>query len=142
MSDVHSPQQRSFNMSRIRGRDTKPELLVRSHLHRLGFRFRLNVRELPGKPDIVLPKYRTVVFVHGCFWHRHPGCRYATIPKHNAEFWEKKFKRTQERDSEAEKKLKTLGWGVQILWECSIRADLSGTIHQLAASLDLAKISR
>ena len=109
MADVHTPEQRSFNMSRIRGADTKPEILLRSLLHRAGFRFRKNVRSLPGTPDIVLPKFQTVIFVHGCFWHRHAGCRFATTPKSNEAFWEAKFAATVQRDRLNEKGSKQLG---------------------------------
>lgn len=105
-------------MSRIRGKDTRPELRVRSALHRLGYRFRLNRRDLPGKPDIVLPRYQTVIFVHGCFWHRHPGCRFAYTPKSRVEFWQAKFERNVERHREVEEELTTLGWRVLVIWEC------------------------
>ena len=98
MTDILSKERRSWNMSRIRGSDTKPELLVRSLLHRMGYRFRLHRKDLPGRPDIVLPKYRTVIFVHGCFWHRHKGCKYAYTPKSRTDFWQNKFQGTVERD--------------------------------------------
>jgi DNA mismatch endonuclease, patch repair protein len=122
MADVHTPAQRSFNMSRIRGRDTKPERVLRSLLHRAGLRFRLHRRDLPGKPDIVLPKHRAVVLVHGCYWHRHPGCRYATTPATNVPFWRQKFAGTVERDRKGEMALKALGWRVFVVWECDIRS--------------------
>ena len=121
MADRLSPEHRSWNMSRIRARDTKPEKAVRSLLHEMGYRFRLHVRDLPGSPDIVLPKYRTVIFVHGCFWHRHPRCRYAYTPKSRPEFWNTKFTRNVERDQETEAELKRLGWRVVVIWECQIR---------------------
>jgi len=105
-------------MSRIRGKDTKPEVRVRSALHRMGYRFRLHSRNLPGKPDIVLPKHATVVFVHGCFWHRHPGCRFAYTPKSRIEFWQAKFDRNVERHREVEEQLEELGWSVVVIWEC------------------------
>jgi len=105
-------------MSRIRGADTKPEVRVRSLLHRLGYRFRLHRKDLPGKPDIVLPKYGTVIFVHGCFWHRHPGCPYAYTPKSRVDFWKKKFRRNVERHQEVENELHELGWHVGVIWEC------------------------
>ena len=108
-------------MSRIRSNDTTPELVVRSFLFRNGFRFRLHVRNLPGHPDIVLPKYRTVVEVRGCFWHRHPGCRQATTPSTNAEFWQEKFKRNVERDKRNEIQLNELGWRVIVVWECFVK---------------------
>ena len=107
-------------MSRIRGRDTGPERIVRSMLHCMGYRFRLNRADLPGKPDIVLPKYGTVVFVHGCFWHRHRGCRYAYTPKSRVTFWQRKFRRNIERDREVRRKLRALGWWVLVVWECEL----------------------
>ena len=108
-------------MSRIKGKDTKPEILVRSILHRLGYRFRKNVAELPGKPDIVLPKYKTIIFVHGCFWHQHKGCRKCKIPKNKVEFWTAKLVGNVERDKIHFKKLKKIGWHVLIIWECEIK---------------------
>ncbi|WP_432799923.1 very short patch repair endonuclease [Poriferisphaera sp. WC338] len=120
MVDRLSKSQRSWNMSRIKSRDTKPEIAVRSALHRMGYRFRLNRKDLPGKPDIVLPKYKTVIFVHGCFWHRHEGCKYSYMPKSRIEFWEKKFKRNVERDAEVRKQLEDLGWKVVVVWECNL----------------------
>lgn len=109
---------RSWNMSRIRSGDTLPEKRVRSTLHRLGYRFRLRQKHLPGKPDIVLPKLRTVIFVHGCFWHRHEGCYKTTTPKTNGEFWQKKFQRNTERDKENMEELISQGWQVLVVWEC------------------------
>ena len=112
-------------MSRIRGKDTKPERIVRSLLHRMGYRFTVNGpknRKLPGRPDIVLPKYRTVVFVHGCYWHRHEGCRLAYNPKSRVEFWEKKFADNVARDERNEIRLKEAGWKVVVVWECEIRS--------------------
>lgn len=105
-------------MSRIRSRDTVPELLVRSALHRAGYRFRLHSKDLPGRPDIVLPKYHTVVFVHGCFWHRHKGCRFAYTPKSRVAFWNNKFRSNIERDRRKSKALRKLGWRVITVWEC------------------------
>ncbi len=116
--DRISKQRRSWNMSRIRGKDTKPELLVRSLLHRMGYRFRLHRRDLPGCPDIVLPKHRTVILVHGCFWHRHPRCKYAYTPKSNVRHWKKRFAENVERDRRTRRKLRRLGWQVIVLWEC------------------------
>jgi len=120
VTDTLSEEKRSWNMSRIRGKDTKPEIAVRSLLHRLGYRFRLHVRNLPGTPDIVLPKYRTVVLVHGCFWHRHPCCRFAYTPKSRVSFWTEKFRRNTERDQEIERELVSLGWNVVTVWECEV----------------------
>ena len=114
-------EQRSRNMAAIRGKDTIPELKVRSLLHHLGYRFRLHRRDLPGTPDVVMPKHKTVIFVHGCFWHRHPGCRYATTPKNRPEFWALKFKVNSERDQRQQEQLKVLGWRVEIVWECELR---------------------
>jgi DNA mismatch endonuclease, patch repair protein len=121
-------------MSRIRGKDTTPELKVRSALHRAGLRFRLHRSDLPGTPDIVLPRHRTVVFVHGCFWHRHNGCKYAYTPKSRAEFWHEKFERTVERDREAVKALRELGWQVLTVWECET-ADACGMTKRFLSVL-------
>jgi len=108
-------------MSRIRGKDTKPEIIVRSLLHRRGYRFRIHKKDLPGKPDIVLPKYKTVIFVHGCFWHRHEGCKYAYKPKSRVDFWNAKFDETVIRDKRNRKQLKATGWNVEIIWECETK---------------------
>jgi DNA mismatch endonuclease (patch repair protein) len=118
--DRLTPEQRSRLMSRIRGKNTKPEMIVRSWLHKHGYRFRLHRKDLPGKPDIVLPKYKTVIFVHGCFWHRHEGCKRATIPKSNAKYWQEKFLRNQERDNIALAELYKREWNCLVLWECQI----------------------
>jgi DNA mismatch endonuclease, patch repair protein len=133
MTDVHSPRQRSYNMSRIRGKDTVPEKIVRSMLRAEGHRCRCHVSSLPGKPDIVLSGYRTAIFVHGCFWHRHKGCRYTTSPKSNRAFWEVKFARTVERDREHTRALKRLGWKVMVIWECSLRQKPATIQNRLAA---------
>ena len=116
--DTLTKEKRSWNMSRIRSKDTKPEIAVRSMLHRSGYRFRLHVKNLPGKPDIVLPKYNTVIFVNGCFWHRHQGCKYAYNPKTHVQFWRKKFKDNVVRQKAIINKLNNLGWKVKIVWEC------------------------
>lgn len=121
MADRLTPEHRSWNMSQIRATDTKPERIVRSVLHRLGFRFRLHRNDLPGKPDIVLPKHNTVVFVHGCFWHRHPGCRLAYTPKSRQTFWREKFERNCQRDQRVRAQLRALGWRAIIVWECETR---------------------
>lgn len=118
MTDHLSSERRSWNMSRVRSRDTVPEMLVRSALHRTGYRFRLHRDSLPGKPDIVLPKHRTVVFVHGCFWHRHKGCRYAYKPKSRVAFWKAKFESNVKRDHRNMRELSRLGWKVVTVWEC------------------------
>ena len=121
MTDVHTSAQRSFNMSQIRGNDTKPELIVRSLIHQMGLRFRLHRKDLPGKPDIVLPRHRKVVFVHGCFWHMH-RCRYGkVVPKTNAEFWQNKRQSNVDRDKRNLKKLKDEGWQTLVIWECWTR---------------------
>ena len=122
--DRISPQRRSWNMSRIKGSNTVPELAVRSMLHRLGLRFRLNRRDLPGSPDIVLPKHRTVVFVHGCFWHRHAGCQFAYVPKTRTDFWQDKFAANSSRDRRAAQALRRLGWRVMTIWECEIKNEV------------------
>ena len=119
--DTLSPEKRSWNMSRIRSKDTKPEVVVRSLLHGMGYRFRLHRRDLPGRPDIVLPKYRTAVFVNGCFWHRHEGCRYAFFPKTRVDFWMAKFQDTVERDHRQREELRNLDWRVVTIWECETR---------------------
>lgn len=118
MTDRITKQRRSWNMSRIRAKDTKPELAVRSLLHRLGFRFRIHVKRLPGCPDIVLSRLRTVVFVNGCFWHRHKNCKFAYSPKSRKAFWEEKFKANVTRDRQLQRKLGKLGWTVHVIWEC------------------------
>lgn len=122
MPDVHTPEQRSYNMSRIRNKNTKPEELVRKYLFSQGFRYRKNVARLPGKPDIVLPKYKTVIFVNGCFWHGHNGCQYFVWPKNNAEFWKTKIEENIRRDKIAVEKLEQMGWKVVVIWECELKA--------------------
>ena len=119
--DKLSKEKRSWNMSRIRSEDTSPEKLVRSMLHGMGYRFRLHRKDLPAKPDIVLPKYKTVIEVRGCFWHRHKGCKETTTPKSNQDFWLEKFSRNVERDRKNGRKLKALGWKVIVIWECEIK---------------------
>ncbi|MGE8450089.1 DNA mismatch endonuclease Vsr [Delftia acidovorans] len=120
MVDIVSTEKRSSMMGRIRGRDTQAELLVRSYLHRAGLRFKTNDRSLPGSPDLVFPKYRCVIFVHGCFWHRHPGCRFATTPATRVEFWNSKFAANMARDKKAEASLLALGWRTLTIWECEV----------------------
>ena len=119
--DVHSKETRSYNMSRIRSKDTKPEMLVRKFLHENGFRYRLHVKDLPGKPDIVLPKYKTVIFVHGCFWHGHEGCKYFVVPKTRTEWWLNKIQTNSLNDLKAEALLITNGWQIIRLWECALK---------------------
>ncbi len=132
MSDVFSKSQRHVIMSHIRGEDTTPERCLRIALWRKGFRYRLNDKRLPGKPDIVFPKYRTVIFVHGCFWHGHKGCKYYTIPKTNTNFWVAKISRNQERDQEVWRQLEAKGWFVIIVWECQLKkAKLQETVEMV-----------
>jgi DNA mismatch endonuclease (patch repair protein) len=116
--DRISREHRSWNMSRIKSRDTNPERTVRSILHRLGYRFRLHVSSLPGRPDIVLPKWRQVILVHGCFWHRHKGCTFAYTPKSRIRFWLKKFEDNVKRDAICASRLRRAGWHVAVVWEC------------------------
>ena len=132
--DRISREHRSWNMSRIRGHDTKPEVVVRSVLHRLGFRFRLHRRDLPGRPDIVLARHRTIVFVHGCFWHRHARCRFAYQPKTNSAFWSQKFKSNVVRDQRDRRRLRGLGWRVIVVWECQA-LDQAALGQRLVAAL-------
>ncbi len=119
--DIVDNETRSRMMSSIKGKNTQPEILLRKYLHANGFRFRIHVAGLPGKPDIVLAKYRLCIFVHGCFWHRHEGCKLAAMPHTNLEFWEKKFAANKKRDEEVNVKLRNLGWRVFVIWECGIR---------------------
>ncbi|MDZ7697511.1 MAG: very short patch repair endonuclease [Deltaproteobacteria bacterium] len=121
MVDRISKEHRSWNMSRIPGKDTKPEKIVRSVLHKAGYRFRLNFDRVPGKPDIVLPKHKLAIFVHGCFWHRHPNCKYAYTPKSRISFWQSKFAKNIERDRIVKSELESLGWNVLIIWECQTK---------------------
>lgn len=123
MADRLDKERRSWNMSRIRSKNTKPEMAVRRALHAAGFRFRLHVKDLPGKPDIVLPKWKAVVFIHGCFWHRHNGCKGASTPKTRTEWWNNKFERNQENDKKNIQALTNDGWNVVIVWECEIKDD-------------------
>ncbi len=135
MVDTLSKEKRSWNMSRITGKNTKPEILLRSLLHREGFRFRLHDKRLPGKPDIVLSKYRTVIFVNGCYWHRHSNCRYAYTPKSRQEFWLKKFEETVQRDQKKQKILADLGLQVLVVWECELKGDSSPFISDISSRL-------
>lgn len=123
MPDVVDKQTRSRMMSGIRGRNTQPEMALRKALHHLGFRYRLHGRKLPGRPDIVFPRYRAIVFVHGCFWHRHQGCPYCTTPSSNAEFWASKFAESTGRDVRNVERLRSEGWRIAIVWECFMRGN-------------------
>lgn len=136
MSDVLTPSQRHRNMAAIHSASTKPELYLRRALWHHGFRYRVNDKRLPGRPDIVLPKYRSVVFVHGCFWHGHKGCPTSHIPETNTEFWTAKIARNQERDQEVWRKLEAKGWSVIIVWECQLKkANLEETIERVAGEI-------
>ncbi len=121
MADVHTPEQRSFNMSRVKSKDTKPELIVRKFLHAHGFRYRLHDKKLPGKPDVVLPKCKTVIFVHGCFYHGHDGCRYFVVPKTRTEWWIDKINSNKSRDEVNYIKLTEAGWNVMTIYECELK---------------------
>jgi len=121
MADVHTKAIRSYNMSRIKGKNTKPEMLVRKFLHAHGYRYRLHDKKLPGKPDIVLPKYNTVIFVHGCFWHGHKNCKYFVVPKTRTEWWLNKINGNIANDARTSKALKKEGWKIINLWECSLK---------------------
>lgn len=137
--DIVDSATRSRMMSGIRGKNTRPELLVRKFLHAHGFRFRLHRKDLPGNPDIVLPKLKTCIFVHGCFWHRHPGCRYATMPKTRTEFWAEKFSKNVARDARSILALRQLGWRAIIIWECQLKAPeltTSAYLQDLKKTLD------
>ena len=132
MTDVFTKTKRSELMSRIKNRNTRPEMTVRSMLHRMGYRFRLHRADLPGKPDIVLPRYKTVIFVHGCFWHRHKDCRFAYTPKSRTDFWLKKLESNAIRDQQVKTDLERLGWRVITVWECELREPI-----QLGSRLDV-----
>ena len=122
MADVHTKEIRSYNMSRVKSKDTKPEMLVRRFLHAHGYRYRLHDKKLPGKPDIVLPKYKTVIFVHGCFWHGHKNCKYFVVPKTRTEWWLNKINGNITNDAKAAKSLKKEGWKVINLWACHLKS--------------------
>ena len=134
--DNHSKEVRSYNMSRIRSKNTKPEELGRKALFAAGFRYRKNVRKLPGQPDVVLSKYRTVIFVNGCYWHGHEGCKYFVMPKTNVEYWGNKIECNQQRDKENHRKLKELGWHVVVIWECEIcHSNKENTLKKLSEKI-------
>lgn len=140
--DVHSKETRSYNMSKIKGRDTKPETLVRKFLFAKGFRYRKNDKRYPGTPDIVLPKYRTMIFINGCFWHGHDGCKYYVIPKTNTEFWVKKINNNIQRDECQYKRLEDMGWKVIVIWECQLKGNnrastLEDLLKEITSSLEM-----
>ena len=136
MSDSLSREKRSWNMSRIKGKDTSIEIMVRKYLFHRGFRYRKNVCGMPGKPDIVLPKYHTVIFVHGCFWHRHPGCRFAYSPKTRIDYWQAKFDANVRNDQKNIQLLKADGWNVLVLWECDIRKNFETTMENAVLKIE------
>ncbi len=141
MADVHTTSTRSYNMSRIRGKDTKPEMLVRQYLHARGLRYRLHTKELPGKPDLVFSGLRTVIFVHGCFWHRHEGCRYFVVPKTRTDFWLNKIGRNVANDERQQEELKNQGWRVLVVWECELRPPYrERTLERLFYSLTAPEV--
>lgn len=133
-TDVHDEKTRSYNMSRIRSKDTKPEILVRKFLFAKGFRYKLYDKTLPGKPDLVLPKYKTVVFIHGCFWHGHMDCAYFVMPKSRTEWWRAKIQRNKQLDDENNIKLKKMGWKVIIIFECRLKPKFRNRTLQLLAT--------
>ncbi len=135
MADRISKEHRSWNMSRIKGKDTDIEKMVRSYLFSRGFRFRKNDKRYPGKPDVVLPKHNTVIFVNGCFWHRHNGCKYATTPKTNTDFWMEKFRKNIENDELHTKQLQEMGWRVIIIWECELKDNFEETMRRVESIL-------
>lgn len=135
MTDVHDKDTRSYNMSQIKGKNTKPELLVRKFLFSKGYRYRLNVKTLPGKPDIVLHKYKTVIFINGCFWHGHENCKYYVIPKTRTEWWVEKINNTKYRDRRAVEELKQLGWNVKVIWTCEIRNNEFQILNELITEI-------
>jgi DNA mismatch endonuclease (patch repair protein) len=138
MADFLTPEERSRRMASIRSANTAPELALRRELHRLGLRFTLNNKKLAGKPDLVLPRHRTVVFVHGCFWHRHEGCSIATTPKSNTPYWQEKFDRNVSRDDRVTTELEALGWRVLVAWECGLQS----AVRARATARDLASVIR
>lgn len=135
--------QRSFNMSMIKGKDTKPEMLVRRFLFGNGFRYRVNVRSLPGKPDIMLRKYGVVIFINGCFWHGHENCRYFKIPKTRTDWWKDKIERNIKRDTKVRDELRQIGWRTMVIWECQLKPKVrDNTLKELAYLLDLAYLEK
>ncbi|MFR1802067.1 MAG: very short patch repair endonuclease [Faecalispora jeddahensis] len=135
MADKLTREKRSWNMSRIRRKNTEIEIKVRKYLFSQGFRFRKNVADMPGKPDIVLSKYKTIIFIHGCYWHRHASCKNCTTPNTNREFWLKKFEKNMQNDSKHQQELEAAGWKVLILWECEIENDFERLMDNLVVEL-------
>lgn len=141
MSDRLSVEKRSWNMSRIRGKDTKIEVLVRKYLFSKGYRYRKNDKKLPGKPDVVLPKYKTVIFVNGCFWHMHEGCKNATIPKTRTDFWIEKLEHNVSNDQKNHELLQSKGWKVIVLWECELEKNFEDTMNRVVEQLGRGKVA-
>lgn len=141
--DIVDRKTRSSMMSSIKGKDTQPELIIRRYLHVRGFRYRLHVSSMPGKPDIVMPRYRLCIFIHGCFWHRHDGCKYATTPKTRPKFWMKKFATNRQRDIQVKMRLHAAGWRVFEIWECGFRNRNEDSINWLPEYIrsDIAMLS-
>lgn len=135
MADTISREKRSWNMSHIGGKDTKIEVSVRRYLFEQGFRYRKNVKDLPGKPDIVLPRYKTVIFVHGCYWHRHQGCKNCSTPSTNGDFWLKKFQTNVDNDRKHKEQLESDGWNVLVLWECEIEQNFEELMQEVVSFL-------
>ena len=137
MTDIQTPLQRHNTMSAIRGKNTKPEMIVRRGLWKRGFRYRLNYKRLSGHPDLVLRKYKTCIFINGCFWHGHEGCKYYTVPKTNTEFWVNKVQRNKERDERVKHELNAMGWNCITVWECELKAaKREATLQSLAFTLN------
>ena len=142
MSDLN-PSQRSYNMSMIKGKGTKPEMIVRKFLYGNGYRYLLNVKSLPGKPDIVVKKYGVVIFINGCFWHGHEGCKYFKIPKTRTEWWKAKFERNIARDAKVRDELRQKGWRTMVIWECQLKPKVcEQTLKELAYILDVSYLER
>lgn len=139
MADFLSPAERSARMARIRSNDTSPEVTLRRALHRLGLRYVLHKKGLPGKPDLVFPKHRTVVFVHGCFWHRHKGCKVASTPKSNTQFWTDKFDRNVARDARVQDELQAQGWRVFVVWECDLQSKARTNLRAETLAADIRR---
>lgn len=136
MTDVHDKKTRSFNMSMIKGKGTKPEIIVRKFLFNNGFRYRLNYSKLPGKPDIVLPKFKTAIFINGCFWHGHEGCKYFVVPKTRTKWWLDKIKKTKERDQNNNKILSETNWNIIVIWECELKDNVENRLESLITEIE------
>ena len=135
MTDIKASSERSLNMSRIKGKDTMPELIVRHFLHSKGIRYRIHDKEIPGHPDIAIKKYRCAVFINGCFWHRHTGCKYAFVPKTNVDFWNDKFEKNRDRDRKINNYLTDQKWKVFTVWECELKHDRDKTLERLYVTI-------